>query len=295
MPTPIPALEGESLKIILISLLGWTCFSTGDVITKDLASNYNPSMVAVIGAIFSIPLLITWIFFQRGVDGFKTKKWRLFVMRAVVTGLTAFCMVNALSHMPLADLYGITFSAPFLTVILAVLLLNESVGWHRWLAIIIGFMGVLVVVGPQYEQLNTGILFAVCAVVVMALGTIIIRKIGNQEYIPLLILYAYIGVIVINLPLVWVDFAIPPMPDLWLFLANGLLILSGISLTTYSFSHAQSTASVAPFLYIQAIWGVVFGYFFFDDVPTIATIIGLTIVIGAGLYMMYRENQLRKI
>jgi S-adenosylmethionine uptake transporter len=290
----MPALKGESLKIILISLLGWTCFSTGDVITKHLSASYNPSVIVTLGAIVNCLIIALWILKQKGLKGFLTPKWKLFALRAVCTGIISYTVVHAFSLAPMADVYGLTFFAPLLSVMLAALILKESVGWHRITAIIAGFIGVLILVGPQYETLNTGLIYASIATVATAFSIIFIRKIGTTNvYMPLLILYAYLGILCVNLPPALPDLHIIPAPDIYLALICAGLILFAIYLSTYAFSHAQSTAGVAPFVYIQAIWGVVFGYFFFDDIPTPATITGLIIVVTAGLYMICHENKLR--
>lgn len=289
-------LKGESLKIILLITLGWTCFSGADAITKYLALSYNPSVIITLGAIVNVIVIALWILWDKGLKGFLTPQWKLFALRALLTGMTSFGIVNALSLIPIADMYGITFSSPFFTVVMAALLLKEHVGWHRWAAVIIGFIGVLILVGPQYGEINTGLTYAIMATFSIALGTIILRKIGTKNvYMPLLVFYSYVGMLTVNLPIALPVLQIIPTPDLYYILVNAALLLTAVSLTTYSLSHSQSTASVAPFIYIQAIWGVVFGYIFFDDLPTVATIFGLFIVVGAGLYMIYRERQLNKM
>ena len=289
----LPVLKGESLKLIILIMIGWTCFSAADVITKYLAASYNPSVIIVLGAIINCTIVSLWILKQRGLKGFLTPQWKLFALRALMTGMTSYAIVNALSLIPIADMYGITFSSPFITVLLAALILKEQTGWHRWTAVIIGFIGVLVLVGPQYEEMNVGLLYACAATASIAVGVILLRKIGTKDvYMPLLVLYSYIGMLAVNFPIALPELQIFPTPDLYFLLANTALLLTAIVLTTYCISHAQSTASVAPFIYIQAIWGVIFGYIFFKDIPTLTTILGLLIVVGAGLYMIYREKQL---
>lgn len=287
-------LEGESLKLILIIIIGWTAFSLADVNAKFLSESYPASVIISFTATLNFILLSFWIFKQRGLKGFVTDKWKLLALRGFLTGLTSFGVVNALSLIPIADLYGMTFAAPFTSVVLATLLLKEQVGWHRWLAVIIGFIGVVVLVGPQYQTMNMGIIYAAMASICIALGTIAVRYIGNKEYMPLIIWYSCIGMLAVNLPIALPSLSIPETSDLLLLGTNSFLLLAAISLTTYSLAHAKSTASVAPFVYIQAIWGIVFGIVFFDDTPTYATISGLIIIVSAGLYMIYRERQLQR-
>ncbi len=293
----IAPIKGESLKIIMIILLGWTTFSFCDAGAKYLSQTYSPAYLVTMGAIMNFTLTFCWILWRRGISGFKTNNQKWLLLRALAIGITSYCIVTAFSLIPIADVYGVTFAAPFVSVVLAVFFLKEHVGLHRWLSVIIGFIGVLILVGPQFQTLNTGLLYALTACLSIATGTIIIRKIGKAEYMPLLFLYSFIGMLVINAPLAINDFqsiGLPNLLDLSLILGNGLLVLLGVCCTSYGLAHAQSTASVAPFVYTQVIWAFVFGVFIFDNIPTVATIIGLVIVVGAGLYMIYRERQLNK-
>lgn len=288
-------LTGESLKIIMITLLGWSSFSFADAITKYMTVNeINPADILTFSGLFSSSLLITWILFDKGWKGFLSPNWKWLIARAICIGITATGVVNSVSLIPLADLYGITFSAPFITICLAVIFLKEQVGWHRWLAVIVGFIGVIVLTGPQFETLNIGIIYAIMAALSIAIGTIVIRKIGKNEYLPLFILYPYIGILTVNAPMSFPDFTMPPSPIIWGFIANAIFVLGGQLFITHAISHAKSTASVAPFVYSQIIWGVIFGVWIFGDIPKTATITGLILIVGAGIYMIYREQKLRK-
>ena len=293
MPNKSP-LEGENIKIILIMLLGWTCFSLADANAKNLSAGYDPSLIITLTASFNFIVIGGWILVKRGIKGFISEKWKLLAFRGFLTGVTSFGVVNALSLIPIADLYGITFSAPFISVILSVLLLKESVGWHRWLTVVAGFIGVVILIGPQFNTLNIGISHAIVATLCIAFSTIVVRFIGTKEYMPLIIWYSGLGMLAVNAPIAISVGTLPAIPDLIYFLTNGVLILAAMLMTTYALAHAKSTASVAPFVYIQAIWGIVFGIIFFGDTPNIATISGLIIIVSAGLYMLYRERQLNR-
>jgi len=287
-------LKGESLKIIAIILLGWTAFAFADAFTKHLSISYNPSLIATVGSAVNVLILSIVIMKRNGLQGFKWHNPKLCALRLICSGFISYGIVQALSKIPIADMYGITFSSPFIGVIMAYLLLKEQVGWHRWLAVIIGFFGVLIVVGPQFDNINNGLLFAAFATLFMGVNNTIIRKIGQQENTLNLSMLAFMGMSLVNLYFSWDDLNAIDIKSVLLFSSNGFLVLGGVCLTTFGIAHAKSAASIAPFLYVQAIWGVIFGYIFFKNVPTVTTFIGLTTVIGAGLYMIYRENQLRK-
>lgn len=288
-------IKGESLRIILIILLGWSCFSFADATSKYLTQDqeFSPSLLLAYNGLIGAIGLITWIFIHKGWRGFLSPNWKWLIARGVCIAGTATGVVNALSLIPLADVYGITFSAPFIAVCMAYILLKEQVGWHRWMATIVGFIGVVILLGPQFSTLNTGIIYAIIAALSIAIGTIVIRKIGKNEYLPLFILYPYMGILAVNLPLAWLIMEVPPLIDSAWFMANALFVLGGQLFITFGIANAKSTASVAPFVYLQIVWGVIFGYLFFNEFPTTETIIGLILIVGAGLYMIYRERQLR--
>ena len=287
-------LKGESLKIIMIIMLGWTGFAFADATSKSLSTNYDPSLILLFSGLTSGLGLIIWIFLQRGWRGFLSPNWKWLTARGACIAVTATGVVNGVSYIPLADLYGITFSAPFITVILAVIFLREEVGTHRWISVIVGFLGVLILLGPQFDQFNIGIAFAVAATISIAVGTIVIRKVGSAEYLPLFILYPYMGILAVNVPLSIPHIEPIAIHDLWWFVSNSAFVLIGQLAVTYAIANAKSTASVAPFVYVQVIWGVLLGLIFFSEIPTATTIVGLILVVLAGLYMIFRERQLNK-
>ncbi len=287
-------LKGESLKIILIVLLGWSCFSFADASTKHLTEEFPPAFLLTFSGLFNSILLFVWILYKKGWKGFLSPNWKWLVARGICIAITATCVVNALALIPLADLYGITFTSPFLILILAYTLLKENVGWHRWLAVSIGFAGVFILIGPQFNTFNIGIIYALISTISISLGAIIIRKVGKSEYLPLFVLYPSLSMLIVNAPLAIEGITLPPFPVLLEFIANTSFVLIGQLLVTYAFTHAKETAGITPFVYVQIVWGVLFGYFIFGDIPTRATITGLILIIGAGLYMIYRERQLAK-
>lgn len=293
----LKSLQGESLKIIFIIMLGWSGFSFADATTKYITGTqgYDPATLLTFGSLVSTALIIIWILFDKGWRGFLSPNWKWLIARGASIAVTATAVVNAVALIPLADLYGITFSAPFISVFLAYTLLKEEVGLHRWLAVLAGFLGVFILAGPQFNTLNIGLLYAIAAAISIALGTIVIRKIGKNEYLPLFILYPYLGILTVNAPMALPNFELPPLPALYWFIANTVFVLGAQLCTTFGISNAKSIASIAPFVYLQVVWGTIFGFWIFGDIPTTPTIIGLTLIIGAGIYMIYRERQLSKV
>jgi S-adenosylmethionine uptake transporter len=287
-------LSGESLKIISIILVGWTLFAFADAMAKFLSASYHPSLLLVCTGTLGTLSLSGYILAQRGPKGFMSPRWKWLMARAVCVAATATGVVNAVAHIPLSDLYGITFTAPFFAVCMALVFLKEEVGLHRWLAVIIGFAGVLILLGPQFQTFNIGLVYAIIAALSIALGTIVIRKVGKVEYLPLFILYPTFAILLVNLPIAAQHLEVPDIAGGLGILAQAACVMVAQFCTTYAIAHAKSTASVAPFVYIQVVWGVVIGYTVFGDLPSWSSATGLLLVVGAGLYMIFRERQLNK-
>ena len=287
--------RGESWKVLLAIILGWSCLSFADIFTKELMQYYTPWQHLAVNSGIATTVVSLWILFKSGPTGFITPRFKIHIIRGLIICATGYCVVNALrTDLPLSDFYGITFTAPFATLILIGLFLKEPIGYHRWLGVLIGFIGVIILAGPQFNTLSTGILYALGVVLLIAVNTIVVRKLGTQDPI---VLYAFYPLAIIFMTFIipaMIDFKTPSLMHWIYFAANGLCLAAAHCLVSYAIIYARETAALSPFMYIQIIWGVIFGYFIFGDTLTTTTTIGLTLIIGAGLYNIYRERR-RKV
>jgi drug/metabolite transporter (DMT)-like permease len=288
-------ITGEKWITIFLILLGWTSFSVGDVGVKILAKDYTIWQIMATTSGFSILILGSWIYFKHGLKGFIPHNKGWYFLRTLIVACTALSVVNALPYIPLADFYGITFAAPFLILILASLFLKEKVGWHRWLAVCIGFAGVIILAGPKFASFNTGYILALSALFFIAVGTIVLRKVGSKDPLPLYGFFPFVAIFMIVFPLSIPNFQAPPIEHYWLFALQIISIIGGQIFIAFAIASAKETASMAPFVYIQIIWGTLFGYFIFGDALSNESLYGLPLIIGAGLYMIYRERQVRSL
>lgn len=281
----------DTIKLILLNILGWSCYAFADTTAKHLTNYYAPSQI-----LFSVSLIATlifgiWIIATKGLKGFQTPKLKWHLARGLTIAATSYCVVNSVSRIPLADFYGVAFTAPFLTLIFVHFWLKEHIGWRRWISVGVGFIGVIILAGPEFAHLNAGYFFAAFAVLMIALSSICIRKIGKGEHLPLYGFYGPLCIVLLNGPLTIPVYVPYHLSDSLFFLTNGIFIVGGQLMTTYSIAHIKETAILSPFQYIQIIWGVLFGFFLFGDLPAATTYAGLVLIIGAGLYMIYREHR----
>lgn len=295
MPYKDTLITGEKWITIFLILLGWTSFSIGDVGVKLLAEDYTIWQIMATTSGFSICILGSWILTKYGVKGFIPHNKGWYILRTLIVTCTALSVVNALPHIPLADFYGITFAAPFLILILASLFLKEKVGWHRWLTVCVGFTGVIILAGPKFASFNIGYILALSALFFIAVGTIVLRKVGSKDPLPLYGFFPFVAIFAVAFPLALPDLKVPSFDHYWLFAMQIITIIGGQIFIAFAIASAKETASIAPFVYIQIIWGTLFGYFIFGDTLTIESLYGLPLIIGAGLYMIYRERQVKKV
>jgi len=286
--------SGESWSVIIMVLLGWTSYSMADVSVKLLSADYSIWQIMNTASGTSMVLLGLWLGFKYGIKGFIPEKIGWTALRTLIVTCLALSIVNAFARVPLADVYGITFAAPFLTLILVALFLKEHVGWQRWATVVVGFIGVLIMAGPQFKELNAGYLLALGAMIFIGLISFTLRKVGKSDPPALYGFYPIVSIFLVTTPLALPVYVMPESGDLWKFALQIGGIMGGQIFVSYATATARETASIAPFVYIQIIWGVIFGYFVFGDILKPEALIGMPLIIGAGLYMIYRERQLRK-
>lgn len=209
-------------------------------------------------------------------------------------GSTVFNFL-ALQTLQLAETVSIAFFAPMLTVALAGPLLGEHAGWRRWVAIFVGFIGVLIVTRPGFGSFGLGHLYALGFVACHTLYVIMTRHMGARESAESLIFYSALIPTLLMLPAVPLYGSMPQGPLQW-----GLLAMTGISgglghwLLIKAYQRA-STAALAPYPYTQIVWMVGLGWLVFGDLPDRWTLVGASVIILSGLYILHREHKLRQM
>ena len=277
-------------KGALLALVAFGVFSTHDVIVKVLGGVYSPIQIVFFSVLLSFPLA-TVMLMRDAKPGtlVPVHPWWLALRTgaAVVTGVSA---VYAFSVLPLAQVYAILFASPLLITVLAIPVLGEKVRLRRWLAVIVGLVGVLVVLRPGQTELSLGHLAALAAAIGGSLASIVVRKIGTDERPVVMLLYPMVVNFVIMacaLPLVY-----EPMPiehlGLLGVIATFAWIASRLVIAAYQTGEA---AIIAPMQYSQIVWATAFGLIFFDETIDMATGIGAAIIIASGLYIVLRESR----
>lgn len=199
----------------------------------------------------------------------------------------------ALETLQLAETVSIFFFAPMVITAIAGPLLGEWAGWRRWMAVLVGFVGVLVVTRPGLGVFGLGHVYAVCAMLSYCFYVITTRQMSSRETAESMIFYSALAPVILMAPTLPVYAS---MPDGWfqwtVLLSMGVLGGIGHWLIIKAYRIATTTA-LAPYAYLQLVWMVSLGYLFFGDLPDMWTIGGALIIVSSGLYIVHRERQLR--
>jgi S-adenosylmethionine uptake transporter len=279
-------------KGAIFALLGFAIFSAHDVIVKYLGSQYSTFQVIFFSVLFSFPMIFTMHLRERSADNMLPKHpwWSaLRVITTVITGMSAF---YAFSVLPLAQTYAFLFGMPLVITILSIPMLGEKVGVHRGGAVIVGLIGVMVVLRPGTSDLSLGHIAALTAAVFGAIGSLIVRKIGSEERNIVLLMYPMFANLIVMAVLMPAHYVPLQLFDLGA-LALMAMMASVASLFIILAYKTGEAAVVAPMHYSQMIWAIVYGFFFFDELPDQITMLGSAIIISSGIYVLFREGRMK--
>jgi drug/metabolite transporter (DMT)-like permease len=216
------------------------------------------------------------------------------VLRGLILMTATFFFFTGLKFMPIADAMAIFYVQPLLVVVLSALLLGEHLDAPRILAVIIGFVGTLVVIRPGFAEVDVSVIFPLGAGLCFALYVIVTRKLaGEAKAVTTTFQTAAIGAIVVScmLPFIWV----PPTSTQWLLMM--LMAAFGVGghyLVTKAYDYAEASL-LAPFAYLEILMSIFAGWLFFADLPDRFTILGVTILIASALYISWRERRLANV
>ena len=279
----------SNLKGALFALVAFGIFSTHDVIIKILGGIYSPIQIVFFSVLFSFPLA-TLFLLRDSTSGTLIPRhpyWMLGrTVAAVITGVSAF---YAFSVLPLAQVYAIIFASPLLITILAIPILGEQVRLRRWLAVIVGLGGVLVVLQPGEAELEAGHLAALAAAVGGAFASIIVRKIGREERTVVIMLYPMMANFIVMGALLGTVYKPMPIEHIGLIAVIALFAWTAGRFLIAGYNAGEAVI-VAPMQYSQILWAALYGTLFFGETPDFWTIVGSAIIIASGLYIVLRES-----
>jgi drug/metabolite transporter (DMT)-like permease len=273
---------------ILYMLASVFLFSIQNAIGKWLAQTYPiPMLVFFRSAVALLPSFIL-VYRAGGLGVMRTTRLGAQFSRAAIWGASNVASFFAYHLLPLADAVALTFAAPLFLTALSYPMLKERVGQARWIAVSVGFLGVLVVAHPTGQGSAIGMGSALACAICNAVGTLTVRGLTKTDHSASIVTWTAIFMTLGALPVLPFYWVTPTPLDFCLFCSIGLI--GGVSQywTTLALYHAPA-AAVSPFNYTALIWSSVLGFFIWSELPTVPTIIGGAIVTLTGLYLLRHE------
>lgn len=270
------------------ALLSYACFSTGDAMIKMASARFSVFQIAFTVALFALVPVMGLTRGQGGVRALIPHRWGPVALRGILSAVSGLLAWRAFALIPLADGYAFIFAAPILVTGLSALLLGEQVGWRRWSAAALGFMGVLVMIRPDFATLTLGHAFAGLAAVAGASGFVVLKRIGSRETSASLLLGVFLAMMLATAPMLPSTFVMPTGQELLILALAGLMMGCGHAGLVLATREAPAVV-VAPFQYTQMMWGVLYGALLFGNRPEPMLFVGMALVVGSGLYTLWRE------
>ncbi|WP_410217195.1 DMT family transporter [Paracoccus sp. (in: a-proteobacteria)] len=274
----------------LLQLAAMGLYATHDVVIKTLGATYPALQILFFASLLSFPLVSIVLMRDPQPGTLRPTNMAWVILRmfcAVVAGMAGF---YAFSNLPLTQVYAILFTTPLLITILSIPMLGERVGLHRWAAVVVGLSGVLIVLRPGGQDLQWGHAAAMAGAVASAMGALIIRRLGRRERPMVLIMWPMLGNFFATgaaLSLAYQPMALHHLAMTGIIAGLGLL---GGFLVIMAY-RAGEAAIVAPMQYSQILWATAYGWFLFGEAPDSSTMIGASVIIGSGIYIVWRESR----
>ena len=276
----------------LYMFLSVCAFSVMDLIVK-WSDNYPLGQVIFFRGFFGLVLYYFVIPKERLKDFYLTKRPMLHFSRCFFGLVALLSIFTALRNLPLATVVSISFAAPIFTTIFSIFFLSEKVGYFRWLAVFVGFVGIIIISEPGLSSLNVYYIFPVIFVLGMSYVAISIRQLSSTEPVWLISLYFSAAITLAGLFTIPYGWLMPNLIDLILLSLIG--IFGGVANLWLSQSYKFSEVSlVTPLKYLALVFAIIFGYFIWDEIPTIKTLVGATLVITSSVIIFRREILLKK-
>lgn len=274
---------------ILLMAAGFLTFSIVDAAAKFLTGEFHPVQIVWIRQLGFL-VFVFWMLLRTGPKVLKSACPGLQITRGCLAVLSATSFIWAVSYIPLADAVAITFVAPFFVVVLGSFWLRETVGVRRWTAVFLGFAGSLIVIRPGLGVMHPAAFLLLFAAFAFSLRQILSRILGAVDSTATTVAYsALVGSALVTLPLpfVWIT----PWTPHQLGLMAMIAVLAGIAefLIIRALELAEAVA-VAPVHYTMMLWGTLWGWLVFGELPDVWTWVGAAVIIISGVYTIYREK-----
>ena len=275
---------------IIFAIIAYFSFSILDAIQKSAVLYYSIFQLMFVKYTFVFLLSILEARRTKKINFYKTNNFKLQIVRSLLSILESACFVLSFKYLSLANAHSIGALAPIIIVVLSVFILNEKVSIKTWVAIFIGFIGVLIIIRPASDVFSLKSLIPLIAAFFLGLYQIATKKISEYDTPEVSLFYSSLVGIFITSIMAFYFWQPIKVNSLIFFLPIGLFFSLGIYFQILALNNAKASI-IQPFHYTLIFWAIIFGYFFYDDVPDLYTIIGALIITASGIFVINQKSR----
>ena len=285
-----PKRRRDSARGIAAMAAGMFLYAAVDTQAKLLTETLHPLQIVW----FRQLGLLTVVFVLLAMKGpriLRSNVPGLQIARGILAALSAGLFIAAITYVPLADAVTVSFIAPFLVTLLGAWILGEAIGLRRWAAVTLGFVGTLIVIRPGMGAMHAAVLLVVVAAILFALRQILSRLVSNQDHIFTTLAYTAIAssaLLTLALPFVW---EWPSTGQEWALLCGAAALAAVAEILIIRAAVLAEAVVIAPVQYTLLLWGTLYGFLIFGDLPDFWTWIGAALIVATGLYTLSRERR----
>lgn len=280
----------SSTQGIVLMCVGVACLSTNDAIAKTLTDRYSPLQILFMRNVIALPFTIVIALIMEDATALRSHRPLAHLVRGALWVCATMMFFTSFMYLGLAEATALIFVAPFFITLMSALFLGEEVGWRRWLAVLIGFAGVLMIIRPGGSAFQMISLLPVATAFVYALLMLSARWVDPRESVWTLLVYltgAGTLLSALIVPFVWVPLQ---AQDLWLFVGIAIFGSAGMTMMTQAFRLAPAVL-VAPLDYTGLLWATLFGWLIWRESLDAMTMAGAALIIASGVVTVLREQR----
>ena len=282
-------LQDRPLRGIAFMVTAFTCVGVTDALSKAGVALMPTTQMLAIRSVMVLLMMSPWIVRAGGLAVFRTQNLREHAIRIVLSLVSMFSFFEALRHLELATAIAIGFVAPLIMTAISVPLLGERVGLHRWSAILVGFVGALVILQPGAEGFQPGALLCLLAAATWAASMVYVRRLARMDSDVTMLVYQNTAVMLVMgglAPFFWEPIG---LGALTLTAGMAASVVTGQWFMFRAFRCAP-VGLIAPFQYLELLWAAIFGWVIWSEAPDPSVWFGAAILVASGLYVIWRER-----
>lgn len=288
-----PGNQDNLLMGVGAMLMGMLLMTMMDATAKWLGAGYPISQIVFFRNLFALPPIAIVIWASGGLPSLRTRHWQLHLLRGLALLLAIYTFFWGLRFLPLAEAIALAFLAPLFVALLSIPVLGERVGPRRWAAVGVGFIGMVIMLRPGAEVFRWQALLPAATAFGYGLAMVLTRRLSRQDSNAAIIFWGTVLACLVSGSFLPFDWVTPDLPDFSLMVMMGLVGSLSMYFMTIAYRSAPA-AVIAPIEYTALIWGLLIGWLIWNELPDAWVGVGATIIVGAGIYIVHREQKLAR-